>query len=456
MKNILIAFSFMIFLFSSLGLMGQTVYSEPEFPTADQFVTVFFNSTDTPLENYNGDVYTHTGITINGSQWQHVIGSWGNNSEQPKLTKISSNLYKLEMDPSIRDYYGASASENISELCMVFRSEDAGTQSSDLFLPVFDNELSIFIESPQSDNLVVLDGDEIGVSAVSPLADSIYLYLNDVEIKAVADIYLTDTIIAENPTTYEAYQWVKIKAVNETAMVVDSFSFVVIPTPPVAELPAGMKDGINYLSSTSVILSLYVPGKEFVFVIGEFNNWELSEESYMNRTPDGNRFWLQIDNLVPGQEYAYQYYVDGSVTISDPYAELVLDPAPGDARQLGDPHRSRLEVRSFAALDKEVEDREAHAGPEAVEAGPFGEAIAVRDPGRWVSVAGVGPRNATLEPTVSLPPSEPGAIHRLERKSGEGLVPPGSPLGCTLRAAPPSQSGLTPELEFRETGHTSA
>ncbi|MCB2218872.1 MAG: T9SS type A sorting domain-containing protein [Bacteroidetes bacterium] len=313
-------------LFFTTGLTAQTVYTDPELPTADEPVTLYFNATGTPLEGYNGDLYTHTGITVNGSQWQYVIGEWGINNTQPQLTKISTNLYELVMSSGIRDFYNAPSSAEISELCMVFRSEDANTQSADLFLPVFDNELSIFVESPASDAFVVLDGDEIEVSIVSPLADSIYLYLNDVEIAAVADIYLTHTIIAENPTTYEDYQWVTIKAVNETAMVVDSFSFVVIPLPPEADLPAGIKDGINYLSATSVILSLYAPGKDFVFLIGEFNNWELSEASYMNRTPDGNRFWLQIDDLVPGQEYAYQYYVEVVTRVGDPYCEKVLDP----------------------------------------------------------------------------------------------------------------------------------
>ncbi|HEY8928392.1 MAG TPA: alpha-amylase family glycosyl hydrolase, partial [Mucilaginibacter sp.] len=35
---------------------------------------------------------------------------------------------------------------------------------------------------------------------------------------------------------------------------------------------------------------------------------------------------IQIDNLDPNTEYAYQYYVDGSFKIGDPYTEKVLDP----------------------------------------------------------------------------------------------------------------------------------
>ena len=58
---------------------SQIVYTEPALPIADASVIVYFNAVGTPLENYTGNVYTHTGITVNGNQWQYVIGSWGNN-----------------------------------------------------------------------------------------------------------------------------------------------------------------------------------------------------------------------------------------------------------------------------------------------------------------------------------------------------------------------------------------
>ncbi len=319
-------YSLLGFAFSISLLNAQTVYTDPELPTADEPVTLFFDATGTPLEGYNGDVYTHTGITVGGSQWQYVIGDWGNNSNQPELTKVSSNLYELEMSPSIRDFYGAPSGAEISELCLVFRSDDANTQTIDLFLPVFDDQLSIVFELPEENDFLALENSEIDISVVSPLADSLYLYLNDEQIAAVEGIYLEETIIAENVGNYWDYQVAKVKAVNATQMVADSFSFRVIPQPQQLELPGGLVDGINYIDPETVILSLYAPGKDFVFAIGEFNNWEVSENSYMNRTPDGNRFWIQLDNLTPGFEYAYQYYVEAAVKVGDPYCEKVLDP----------------------------------------------------------------------------------------------------------------------------------
>jgi hypothetical protein len=109
-------------------------------------------------------------------------------------------------------------------------------------------------------------------------------------------------------------------------MVADSFYFYVRPDVTVAGLPAGITDGINYIANDSVVLCLYAPLKEYAFVIGDFNNWLPDEEFYMYRTPDGDRYWCPIGRLIPGKEYIYQYLVDGSVRIGDPYAAKVSDP----------------------------------------------------------------------------------------------------------------------------------
>jgi glycosidase len=46
----------------------------------------------------------------------------------------------------------------------------------------------------------------------------------------------------------------------------------------------------------------------------------------MKISKDGTRLWVQVDNLDASKEYAYQYVVDGTIKIADPYTEKVLDP----------------------------------------------------------------------------------------------------------------------------------
>ncbi|MDQ6812554.1 MAG: alpha-amylase, partial [Bacteroidota bacterium] len=93
-----------------------------------------------------------------------------------------------------------------------------------------------------------------------------------------------------------------------------------VPTPPPApaettDLPAGAKDGVTYINSgKSALITLYAPGKKTVSVIGDFNGWKESA-SNMKNTPDGKTWWVQIDNLDPNTEYAYQFLVDGSLKV---------------------------------------------------------------------------------------------------------------------------------------------
>ena len=105
-----------------------------------------------------------------------------------------------------------------------------------------------------------------------------------------------------------------------------TFRLLVAPQPQIRDLPAGVRDGINYNADGSVTLVLFAPGKDYVHVIGEFNNWEVGRDWLMHLTPDSSRFWLTLSGLDPDYEYAFQYLVEGELAIADPYTEKVLDP----------------------------------------------------------------------------------------------------------------------------------
>jgi hypothetical protein len=84
-------------------------------------------------------------------------------------------------------------------------------------------------------------------------------------------------------------------------------------------------DGINYPGdATRAILSLWAPDKTSVYVLGDFNDWEISSGYQMKQ--QGEHFWLEITGLTPGTEYAFQYLVDETLRLADPYADKILDP----------------------------------------------------------------------------------------------------------------------------------
>ncbi len=312
-----------ITLFYTLGLTAQ-ITVDPPFPTADEPVIVTLNTVGTGLENYDGDIYAHTGITVNGNPWQHVIGSWGDNATQPKLTNVGTNLYELEITPSIRQFYGASESEVISQMCFVFRSADGTMQTSpDIFYDVQESAtLNVLITSPTEDPLIVQEGDTIGVEWQVSMADSSCLFLNGQKIFSGTGDAFQYSLVAYNPGNNQ----VKAVAMKDNEMVADSFSFYARQPVAVEELPAGVKDGINYLNDSTVLLCLYAPHKKYVFAIGDFSDWQVSDEVYMKMTPDSNRYWVELTGLEPGKPYIYQYFIDGNIKVGDIYADQVSDP----------------------------------------------------------------------------------------------------------------------------------
>jgi 1,4-alpha-glucan branching enzyme len=98
-----------------------------------------------------------------------------------------------------------------------------------------------------------------------------------------------------------------------------------MPSQVSAPLPQGVKDGINYIDDKTVVLVLFAPQKKSVHTIGDFNDWQANQHSLMNITPDHNRFWIRLENLEPQKEYVFQYLIEGTIRIGDPYAEKILD-----------------------------------------------------------------------------------------------------------------------------------
>ncbi len=102
-----------------------------------------------------------------------------------------------------------------------------------------------------------------------------------------------------------------------------------IDVPPVTEAPVpnGMLDGINLNpnDNTKVTLVLYAPLKEFIYVLGDFNNWEKNANYLLKKDTAKNRFWIELSDLTPKFDHMYQYLVDGAIRVADPYSTTILD-----------------------------------------------------------------------------------------------------------------------------------
>ena len=327
-------------------LLAQVITTEPPYPTSSDSIVIYFDATKAEqddLVGYTGDVYTHTGVNTNYGDWQHVIGDWGNNSNQPKLSRIETNLYKLTIGYP-RDFYDLTdPNEKITALNFVFRSADGNSQTEDIFLKLYEEggAVTAVIDSPVVSNdfghpmrnPVFLDpGQELAFKASAVAGessiDSMLVLKNGQQVMALQDssIYYSETI----PQEGYGEKMFSIIAIDQ-AGTRDTAYFGAMVNPPVedVQLPEGVEAGINYLDDNTAILALFAPHKEFIYTIGDFNDWQVNTSYYLKKDiihPDSVWWWVKLENLEPGREYAFQYFVDGEIRVTDPYTEKILDP----------------------------------------------------------------------------------------------------------------------------------
>ncbi len=95
-----------------------------------------------------------------------------------------------------------------------------------------------------------------------------------------------------------------------------------------ATVPNNMLDGINLNpnDNSTVTLVLYAPNKEYVNLIGSFNDWQRDDVNFLLKKDSAkNRFWIELTGLTAQTDYSYQYLVDGQMRIADPYSTIILD-----------------------------------------------------------------------------------------------------------------------------------
>jgi hypothetical protein len=334
--------SILLFSVSFLTAYTQTVTLLPcQSPSPEQMVTIIFDATGTPLQGET-KVYAHAGVVIKdtdapvGSDWTAVKGTWGSDNGVGLMTAISGepNKWSLQLTPTLRGYFNTLQPANapIFWLAVVFRNANGTKQTSpDIYIRL---NQPVSLTQPQVKDIFLPSGGSLPISAsLCSAATSIKISVDEgsgyVDIGSPA---FNATSISVNFTpTGSGLKQVRVTAdfsgtvqtLNETLNV-----FVKPPGAVTEPLPAGVRKGINYdTDPTRVTLVLETPlPKDFVYVAGDFNNWQADDAYFMKKTPDGKFFWLTITGLTPAKEYVFQYWVDGTTKIGDPYADKVADP----------------------------------------------------------------------------------------------------------------------------------
>ena len=338
----------MVLFCAGLNLNAQRLLSwTPEFPIDNSTLifTVDCNKGNQGLLNFeagnSNNVYVHIGLITSSStspnDWRYVKFTWGTPDPAAHATPLGSNKYQYTIT-DIRSFFSVPAGETIKKVCVIFRNatgslKQVNSDVSDMYIPVYGNsEYAVRINLPPFEPryipwiepISVNVGGNISITGVSSANANLTLKLDGTTINTASNAIT----ISANPTISSACaHQVMLEGYNGSVTVKDSFSFYISPSNTIAALPAGVQEGINYAANnTSVTLVLYAPNKNNVLVTGDFNNWSADCSYQMKKTPDGNYYWITINGLTPGTEYAYQYLVDNSIKIADPYTQKVLDP----------------------------------------------------------------------------------------------------------------------------------
>ncbi|WP_205503955.1 DUF4961 domain-containing protein [Rufibacter psychrotolerans] len=334
MKTTFRLLGLLLVLLLAQAVQAQVVTWSPAFPVHDEPVTITFDATKGTggLANVGPPVYAHTGVLTNlstsDSDWKYVKAPWGSTAPEILMQSLGNNRYQITLTP--RTFYNVPAGEEIKALMFVFRNangsrEGKDTGGKDIRVNIYSaGSVNVSFAQPVvgMNGLFVDQNQTIQVRGNASATAKLSLLVNGVKVKEEA---AATTLEAQVTATTPGPNKVKLMAETGTATAVDSFIFVVRSATQVQALPANAKDGVTYLSATSVLLNLYAPHKQNVYVVGDFNNWSVGATP-MKRTPDGTRYWVQLDNLTPGQEYAYQYLVDETLRVGDPYTQKTLDP----------------------------------------------------------------------------------------------------------------------------------
>ena len=267
----------------------------------------------------------------NKPKWEYQLVDWPSKSDKTKMTRVGD---KWEITiPNLYTFYGVPEGKTITKILVLFTDgvtngkAGRGVGGEDIIIDVVESGLYATISSTMSDWVTQGTSVTLTCNATEPAA--LRLTLNGQEVKTGTGMEMVYTgvlnTIGNNVFELTATASGVSKKATATTYVVSS--------PVRQNRPAGIVNGIYYNSDpTKATLCMYASSKtepaKHVFVVGDFNNWEVSNEYQLKQANDSAYFWIELSNLTPKKEYAFQYVVmrsDGAIKrLCDLYSEKVL------------------------------------------------------------------------------------------------------------------------------------
>ncbi len=319
-------------LLPSSSLFSQVVEVLPVFPKVTDNVTITFNATEG-----NGaltgisPVYAHAGLitstSTNPSDWKYVQGTWGTADPKVLMTNLGNNKHSISYN--IKDFYGVPEGEEVESFAFVFRNATGSavgraSDGGDIFYPIYPSDVAFqsLLLSPQEASLALFENEMLPLKGATSQNADLYIKDNGVTIYHTYGNLIEYTITVLGTESHE----ICFQAIRSADTLEQCFYYSVIQNVVVEDPPIALEDGLTILNGNDCYFQLYAPGKSYVHLNGDMTNWQLRSDFQMKRTVDGNRWWIAVPDLDLGSRYGYQYVVDGTIRIGDPYSTLILDP----------------------------------------------------------------------------------------------------------------------------------
>jgi|GEM_PF-492896 len=360
---------------SATGTCGSAtgnVTVTPAIPTAEEPVTVTFDATGSALAGAP-QVYFHSGVSVTAASvtsFDRSVGNWGRDDGVGEMTHTGGNNWQITL-PSLRAFYGVAATEDVFGMNFLFRSADGtlkeDNSSTNYYNPVNPGDY-FTITAPDASPYLAPTGTAFNLvseASTPPLSwsleevDAMGNLLAPLGTQTGGSTYTEGLTLNQTTTQY-------FRVTANFGSGAKSKTFTAQGYGPICTTarPAWTRPGINYHNGdpTKVTLVLQAPtytrykkgtgqvtgiantiAKNVVHVIGDFNNWTISEAYKLCRDTDGwngttdadndgdhgDYWWIELTGLTPGQEYVFQYLVDGTIQVADAYAEKISDPDDG-------------------------------------------------------------------------------------------------------------------------------
>lgn len=323
-------------LFATIGAKAQMFTTSPsplQNSSKDVVITFKDSKSDSKsqgkLMTLTTDLYAHIGVytTASPSEWKNAP-KWGTNTAKYTFKYISANTWKLTIG-DLRQYFNITdPAERITKVCIIARNAASTIQTSDQFIDVMeDGFAALLTNDAEATVLTAAKTINFTLSTTQAAKLSIVITKDGSQVAKKDAANATTLSLGYNFAAKGAYT-VTATANNGKETITKTASILFMSASPAATYPGGVpKMGPVAQSNGDVIFCLAAPQKSSVLLVPSWDDYQTLDKNVMSyQDYGGNRyFWIRVKGLDPNKQYPYYFIVDGTISVGDPYAKLVLD-----------------------------------------------------------------------------------------------------------------------------------